>query len=191
MTTLESNQQPTQETGNVPLSRRHLLSGKNLRWFAVGWGILGLISIVLPAASTLAIEVVLAAILTFAGGYRVVLAWQNRGATSWRRSLVVGLLVAATGILMLASPGAGVMTLTMMLMIFFVLEAVLALNLAFELKASSSKWIWLALNGLFNILLVGFIIVGWPFTALWVPGLMLGISMLSNAVIFWSFATAV
>ena len=39
-------------------------------------------------------------------------------------------------------------------------------------------WGWMVFNGLTSLILAVFVCVGWPETALWLPGLLLGINLI-------------
>jgi uncharacterized membrane protein HdeD (DUF308 family) len=77
----------------------------------------------------------------------------------------------------LLRPLAGVLTLTLALIIFFVVEGISAILLAIEHRRHLPSWGWILLSGLVDLLLAFLIWDGWPSSAGWAIGLLVGINM--------------
>jgi uncharacterized membrane protein HdeD (DUF308 family) len=81
-------------------------------------------------------------------------------------------------VLLIAQPLQGVLTLTMMLIALFILEGVVALFMAFELRKHMQNWGWTLFKGVIDLWLAFLIWSGWPGSATWAIGLLVGINML-------------
>ena len=90
---------------------------------------------------------------------------------------------------MLGHPIAGVLTLTMILAAFFVVEGIFKIVMAIQMR-SMPNWGWMFISGLIALVLGGLIWVGWPATAAWVIGLLVGIDLIFGgwAMMFISLA---
>ncbi|MGV2829090.1 HdeD family acid-resistance protein [Myxosarcina sp. GI1(2024)] len=86
------------------------------------------------------------------------------------------------GIVLLVYPLEGVVTLTLVLAAFLLLEGVFELILAFQLRPNSSNWWWVLADGIVTLVLGLLIWLEWPASAAWVIGLLLGISLISSGL---------
>jgi uncharacterized membrane protein HdeD (DUF308 family) len=90
-------------------------------------------------------------------------------------SAIVGILA---GLVLLAWPVSGSVSLTLVLIAFFLIEGVITIMYAIEhRRALSGRWGWLVASGILDLVLAGIVIAGLPGTALWAPGLLVGINM--------------
>jgi uncharacterized membrane protein HdeD (DUF308 family) len=94
-------------------------------------------------------------------------------------SLVSAVLAIGAGIVLLAWPLSGVLSLTLILIVFFVVEGVASVMFALEHKRElSGQWGFMLLSGIVDLILAGIIFAGLPGTAAWALGLLVGINML-------------
>jgi uncharacterized membrane protein HdeD (DUF308 family) len=139
--------------------------------------ILGMIAIAAPFYATLSIELIIAWVLLFGGIaqlYKSIQTFKNPGGAI---SLVSALIYIVTGILMLVYPMTGIMSLTLLVGIFFALEGLTKIVFSFKLKPAEN-WGWLLFSGIIALLMAAIILSGWPATSLWVIGLLVGINLL-------------
>ena len=73
------------------------------------------------------------------------------------------------------------MSLTFVLITFFVIEGIASIMLALEHRETRS-WVWLLASGVVDLILAALILVGLPGTAAWALGLLVGINMLFGGV---------
>ncbi len=120
-------------------------------------------------------------ILLSAGAAKVVYAFQirERGGFIWQ--LLLGVLYAATGVMLFVYPRTGVLTLTLLLGSFLLTEAVFELSLAFRLRPQPN-WTWVLGDGIITLILGGIIWFQWPFDAPWIIGTLVGASILSTGI---------
>ena len=78
----------------------------------------------------------------------------------------------------LARPLAGVLTLTMVLIAFFILEGITAIVIAVQHRDHLRSWGRILFSGIIDLLLAYLIWAGWPSSAGWAIGLLVGINMI-------------
>lgn len=139
---------------------------------------LGVLAIALPEISTLAIEIIIGWLLFVGGIFRAVMLLRAKRIPGFGWSLTAALVTVALGVVLVIRPLEGVLTLTMVLAIFFVVEGIASIILAVEFRRRLHNWGWILFNGLISLLLAFLIVWGWPSTAAWAIGLLVGINML-------------
>ncbi|PSN19375.1 hypothetical protein C7271_07650 [filamentous cyanobacterium CCP5] len=164
-------------------SGRHLTH--NSGW-AIGLGIfmivLGIVAIFAPATTSLAAELVLGWLFIFGGIFQGIYAFQhNRRGSSLALNLVLAVIALIAGILLVANPLAGIVSLTLLVGVYFFIDGVLRVILAFQLKPLP-RWGWVLVNGILSIVLGILIWSQWPFNAVWLLGLLVGIGLLMNGL---------
>lgn len=139
--------------------------------------ILGLLAVAMPLVGTLAVELLVGWLFFIGGVVRTVALLGNKHLPGFWWSLMAACLASALGLILILNPFQGVITLTMVLMALFLVEAVSALFAALHFREHSKSWSWLLLTGLVDLLLVFLIWQGWPDTAAWAIGLLAGINL--------------
>ena len=87
--------------------------------------------------------------------------------------------VPLAGIILLARPVQGVLTLTIVLGAYFLAEGVTTIMYALEHRRElSERWSWMLFACVMDILIAAMIITGLPGSALWAVGLLVGINLL-------------
>ena len=101
-----------------------------------------------------------------------------RQAPGFGWSLVSAILGIAVGILLLLWPLSGVLSLTMILIAFFVIEGIASIMFALDHKRElSGRWGWMLASGIIDLILATIILTGLPGSAAWALGLLVGINM--------------
>jgi len=73
----------------------------------------------------------------------------------------------------------GAVSLTLLLIVFFIIEGVASIMYAFEHKKEiGGQWAWMLVSGIIDLILAAIIWAGLPGTAEWALGLLVGINML-------------
>jgi uncharacterized membrane protein HdeD (DUF308 family) len=141
----------------------------------------GLLAVVLPEVSGIAITFLVAWLMIVMGCAHLVYTWhrRHRGGTWW--GLLLGLVYIATGIFIFLNPTAGLRSLTLLLGAYLLVEAGLVFSLAFSSHAHKGRG-WLMFDGLVALILGFIVLLTWPGSALWVIGTLVGISMIFNGV---------
>lgn len=137
----------------------------------------GVLAIGVPIAAGVAVNIVVAWLLVFAGVAHLVFGWHLRGVGGMIWQVLLGILYIGVGVYLLAHPVAGLATLTLALAIYLFLEGVLELILAFQIRARQARG-WLALDGVVTLILGFMIWRTWPASTEWAIGTLVGISMI-------------
>jgi len=139
--------------------------------------VLGLLAVAEPNVATLAVSI-FAGWLFFVGGiFRALSVWRARAMPGFGWSMLTALLAILLGLILIFRPLAGVLTLTMVLIAFFLLEGVTAIALAVQHREHLRSWGWMLFSGIIDLLLAYLIWAGWPSSADWAIGLLVGINM--------------
>ncbi|HEY3640459.1 MAG TPA: HdeD family acid-resistance protein [Xanthobacteraceae bacterium] len=141
--------------------------------------VLGLIAIVVPPIATLAVEILVGWLFLISGILGLITTFWMRGAPGFWWSLLSAVLGIGAGIVLLAWPLSGVLSLTLILIVFFTIEGVASIMYALEHKRElSGRWGWMLASGVVDLILAAIILIGLPGTAAWAIGLVVGINMI-------------
>jgi uncharacterized membrane protein HdeD (DUF308 family) len=158
--------------------------GKASAW-SITWGILmficGLIAIALPLISSIGIVIVLAWVILFAGLSHLVFAFHSRGVGSVLWQILLAVLYVVAGIYLLIHPLLGVVSLTLVLAVFLVLEGIVEIALYFGLRGVRHSG-WVLLDGIITLILGILIWRQWPSSSVWVIGTLIGISLIFSGI---------
>jgi uncharacterized membrane protein HdeD (DUF308 family) len=139
--------------------------------------LLGALAIVVPNIASLAITIFVGWLFFVGGIFRALAAWRRRRAPAFGWSLATGLLATLLGIILVARPLQGMLTLTLALAVFFLAGGIGTLLIAFEYRRHLTSWGWLLMSGVIDLVLAYLIFEGWPSSAGWAIGLLTGINM--------------
>jgi uncharacterized membrane protein HdeD (DUF308 family) len=139
--------------------------------------LLGLLAFAMPFWGTLAVAILLGWLLLFGGIVRVIpLVWAKHLPGYWW-SLGAAMLAIVAGLLLLVRPLQGMMSLTLLLMLLFLIEGVAAIVSALDFRHHTKRWGWLLVRGLIDLVLVAIIWSGWPGSAGWAIGVLVGVNL--------------
>lgn len=144
--------------------------------------LLGIAAVVIPQFFSVVTVLFLGWIIVLAGAIHVGRALFFSEMPGFGLWLVLGTLQIIVGYLLIADPIAGVMTLTMMMTLFFALEGVIKIYWAFMLRPLP-QWNFVLFSGVTALLFAVVILVFWSETAHWLLGLFVGINMI---ILGWS-----
>jgi uncharacterized membrane protein HdeD (DUF308 family) len=141
----------------------------------------GVVAIVSPAIAGVAVAVFFGWLLIISGVLHLAYAWQagRPGAVVWE--ILLGVLYGAIGVYMLARPGVGLASLTLVLAFYLVFEGVLELVLSFQLRPLPGSG-WLLFDGIVTLLLAAMIGSAWPISSAWAIGTLVGVSMFFSGI---------
>jgi len=152
--------------------------------------ILGILAVAVPMVSTLATELFLGWLLIFGGlvqGYR---AFKGREKQGFYASLLSAVVNFILGVLLILYPVAGIISLTILLTAYFILEGLAKIVFAFQIRPAA-RWGWLAFSGVLALIMAYIIFAGWPTTAFWVIGLLVGINMIFFGIALITLSSAI
>ena len=153
--------------------------------------ILGLAAMILPPLASLAVTILLGWMFLISGIAGLALTFWARRMPGFWWSLLSAVLGVVAGIILLAQPVQGTLTLTIVVGVYFLAEGVATILYALEhRKELSERWAWLLAAGVMDILVAGIIIAGLPGSALWALGVLVGINMLFGGATLIGMALA-
>jgi uncharacterized membrane protein HdeD (DUF308 family) len=173
---------PTQPSANPNLSAALSQSIRDHWRLFLAEGIvlsvLGLAAMIVPPIAGLAATVFLGWLFLIAGIVSLVTTLRARQAPGFGWSLLSAVVAVMAGGVLLWDPLQGLVTLTYVLTVFFIVDGVLIIILAVAHRRElSGKWEWMVVNGVIDLVLAGIVISGLPGTLFWVLGLLVGIDM--------------
>jgi uncharacterized membrane protein HdeD (DUF308 family) len=140
--------------------------------------ILGLLAVAIPPAATLAVSILIGWLLLMSGIVGLVSTFRMRRAPGFVWSLLSALVAVIAGVLLLAWPLSGAVSLTVILTVFLFLEGFASIMMALNHRHGfSSRWALLLVSGIVDLVLAAIIVMGLPGTAAWAIGLLVGINM--------------
>ena len=144
--------------------------------------IFGVVAIGSPLITGVAVAVFVGFLLLASGVARIVHALKSKqwGTGFW--GTVIGVLGVAAGLLMIFRPLVGLVTMTMLLAIYFLVDGISEIVAAFKIKPDQG-WGWVLFNGIIAVLLGLMIWRQWPVSGAWAIGLLVGIHILMTG---WS-----
>ena len=153
--------------------------------------ILGLAAMILPPLASLAVTILLGWMFLISGVAGLALTFWARRMPGFWWSLFSAVLAIVAGIVLLAQPVQGTLTLTIVVGAYFLAEGVVTIMYALEhRKELSERWGWLLTAGIMDILVAGIILAGLPGSALWALGVLVGINMLFGGATLIGMALA-
>jgi len=152
---------------------------------SIVWGVLliiaGMLAISSPMLAALAVNILIAWLIVFAGVVHVIVAFHGHRAGSIIWKLLVGIAYLCIGAYLLWHPVLGVASLTLVLAFLFLIEGVLNIILFFRMRSVSGSS-WVLIDGIITLLLGLMIYLQWPSSSAWAIGTLVGISMIISGV---------
>jgi uncharacterized membrane protein HdeD (DUF308 family) len=140
---------------------------------------LGLAAMIVPPLAGLAVTIFLGWMFLISGIAGLALTFWARQMPGFWWSLISATLAVGAGIILLAKPMQGILTLTIVVGAYFLAEGVATIMYALEHRRElSERWSWMLFSGVLDILISAMIITGLPGTAEWAIGLLVGINLL-------------
>src|SRR3978361_162109 len=153
--------------------------------------VLGLGAMILPPLASLAVTIFLGWMFLISGvaGFAFTI-WARQMPGFWWSLLSAALAIIA-GVVLLAQPVQGTLTLTIVVGAYFLHEGVTRLMYALQHRRElSERWSWMLFAGLMDVVIAGIIIAGLPGSALWAVGLLVGINLLFGGMSLIGMALA-
>jgi uncharacterized membrane protein HdeD (DUF308 family) len=149
----------------------------------------GSIAIAVPVVASIAAVGIFGAVLLVTAALQLIHAFKVR---AWPRSAWYGLggvLYAIAGLLVVMYPLGGALTLAVMIAILFIADGTLRLVFGMTFRPVAG-WGWLVAAGLCSIVVGVILLLGWPASALWAIGLLLGVNLIFTGVMNATLALA-
>jgi uncharacterized membrane protein HdeD (DUF308 family) len=141
--------------------------------------VLGLAAMIVPPLASLAVTIFLGWMFLISGIAGLAVTFWARQMPGFWWSLLSAVLALVAGIVLLAQPVEGTLTLTIVVGAYFLAEGVATIMYSLEHRRElSQRWSWMLVSGLMDLLIAAIIIAGLPGSALWAVGLLVGINLL-------------
>ena len=150
----------------------------------------GMVSIIYPFFSSVAVVVLLGWLLIVSGLAQAVSVFKARHLPQFWLQLASVLLAVLIGILFLRDPAQGLLTLTLLLIVFFVIEGMSKIVFALTIRPFPN-WAWVLGSGIVGLVLAAVLMASMPVTATWLIGFLLGVELVSvgGAMAYLAFRT--
>jgi uncharacterized membrane protein HdeD (DUF308 family) len=153
-----------------------------------GWGfavmILGVLAIMTPFISGIAVTMLLAIVVTAAGLTITMYCFKAGSFGKGLLQFLFGGITILFGLSMFFMPVESMMTLTMVLLAYFFVDGVLTIFAGFSARPASG-WGWIIISGISSIVLAILLYSEWPVTGAYAIGILLGIRLIFTG---WSIA---
>jgi uncharacterized membrane protein HdeD (DUF308 family) len=151
--------------------------------------VLGFVAIAIPPLATLAVTAVFGWLFLISGVIGLITTFYMRSAPGFWWSLASAALAILAGGYLLAQPIAGALSLTVVLIAFFIIEGVASVMFALDHRTElSGQWGWMLVSGIVDLVLSVMLIAGLPSTAVWALGLLVGINMVFGGLALTAMA---
>jgi len=150
--------------------------------------VIGVVAVAFPFVATIAAKTVIGWLFLIGGVIQVVHAFSTQEWSAFFLDLIVGVLYVLAGGWMAFFPFAGIITLTIFLAVFFIIEGVIEIAMGFRVRPASG-WVWLLVSGIIAIAAGLLILARLPSTAVWAIGLLVGINLIFSGVSYLSLAS--
>jgi len=143
--------------------------------------VLGVLAVAAPAFATLTVDIYVGWLFLISGVLGLIAMFSAGNVPGFLWTLVTALLSIVVGGVLLWKPVEGALSLTIVLTAFFIVEGVFQAAAALIYRdAIPGTWGWLLASGIADLALAAIVIAGWPGTAAWVLGLLVGVNLLTT-----------
>jgi uncharacterized membrane protein HdeD (DUF308 family) len=140
--------------------------------------LLGIGAIIVPPIAGLAVTLLLGWLFLIGGIFGLIVTFYARDMPGFWWSLISAALTVLAGLILIARPMEGLLTLTVVLTAFFIMEGIASIMFALAHKRElSGRWGFVVAAGVFDLLIAAMIFAGLPGSATWAIGLLVGINM--------------
>jgi len=172
----------TDESGtDVTLSTVVADKRRTLQVIGVLLALLGLLAISFPFVTGISLALLFGAVLIIGGVLHFAHAFS---AADWSGSLgqvLVGIIYLGAGMLLMANPVLGLVSLTVLLVAFLAIEGLTLVLLSFTVR-NEPNWEWNVFSGLLSLLFAALLWAGLPSTAAWGLALVVGVNLLTTGL---------
>lgn len=138
----------------------------------------GILAIIFPMISSIAAVVMLGWLLIISGVLQGLSLLGARHVPHFWLQLISVVLSILIGFLFLRDPAQGLLTITLLLIVFFMIEGISKVVFALTIKPFPN-WGWVLASGIVGIALSALLWANLPVTAFWLIGLLLGLQLIS------------
>jgi uncharacterized membrane protein HdeD (DUF308 family) len=153
----------------------------------------GVLALIYPLLASVAMVYLLAWILIISGVLQGIGLIGARDVPHYWLQLISVVLAIVIGVLLLNQPESGLLVMTVLLIVFFMVEGISKIIFALTIRPFPN-WGWVLASGLVGIVLAVYLWANMPITSEWVLGILLGIMLVSEgaalAYLAWKVRTS-
>jgi uncharacterized membrane protein HdeD (DUF308 family) len=138
---------------------------------------LGMLAILMPFATGIAVSIFVGWLMVFGGFAYVAYAFAAQGAGAFLWRLLLGIVYVMGGGYLAFHPGIALESLTLVVAAIFFVEGVIETIVFFEFRTLPGSG-WILFDGLLTLVLAYLIWRPWPSSSLWAIGILLGINLI-------------
>jgi len=154
---------------------------KNSRYYGVIFIILGLLGVIFPQIMSLTSVIFIGWLLLFSAIITAIHTWQINK-KDWLGWLKV-IMFSFVSILIISNPIKGIIALSVIFIIYFIVDSILNFTLAFSIKPNNG-WFIVLLNAILSLALGIYFLLALanPIKTIWLVGLLVGISLFFDGI---------
>ena len=141
--------------------------------------IMGVLALVSPLVAGLSVTIMVGILLMISGVGQCFVAFKAGAFGKGLLMFVMGLLMTLAGLYMVTQPGAGMMSLTLFLVIYLVVTGVVEVIAAFQARPEEG-WGWFLFSAIMTLLLGVMLWRQFPLSGIWAIGILFGVKMISS-----------
>ena len=139
----------------------------------------GLVALLFPLVSSVAVILLLGWLLIISSILQGISLIGASNVPHFWLQLISVVLSIVIGLMFLNDPGGGLVALTLLLVVFFIVGGMARIVFALTIRPLSD-WGWVLASGIVGVLLGIYLFASLPITAAWILGLLFGIQLLSE-----------
>jgi len=151
--------------------------------------LLASVALIFPMWTSLGLEMLFGGLLLIVGALELVRLAVERPRRGITLGIVFGVMAIIAGLLLLLYPLQGMITLTIVIAMFFLFGGAFKVAAALSHKPAKG-WGWLLTSGVLSTVLGIFVLVALPGSAFWLLGIFFGVDLLFFGIAQLSFASA-
>ena len=141
--------------------------------------IIGILAMTTPVIPGLAVTVVIGALLVAAGVAKSAYAFSAGSFWKGLFQFLFGGVTALAGVVVLGRPLLGLATITMVLVVYFLVDGLTAILLGFRAKPIKG-WGWMVFGGIAAVVFSVLIWRDWPLSGEWAVGILVGVRLVMS-----------
>ena len=149
-------------------------------WYLVQGGVMivaGILALIYPIASSFAVVFLFGWLLIISGIVQGISLFDARSVPHFWLQLISVVLSVIVGVLLIRHRAEGMLALTLLLVVYFMVEAISKIIFALTIRPFPN-WGWVLASGVVGILIALYLWANIPFVALWLLGVLLGIQLI-------------
>jgi uncharacterized membrane protein HdeD (DUF308 family) len=157
--------------------------------FGVVTAIAGFVAMGSPLLSGLGVVLLIGIAMSIAGVARIVGAFSAGSFGQGTLAFIGGILTVVAGLIPASRPGIGLVTLTLLVGVYLLVDGISGALLAFHLRPEKG-WGWMLFSGAMGVLLGFLLLREWPLSGLWAIGTLVGVNLLLSGLSIISVGSA-